>query len=97
MHQTNSRPCRDPAAAATAGKDARKGKGGSRGSKGSKGATLATNKLLRFLLPLVGKRMLLLLLLAILRTALSNRLARVQVRLWSQAYIRSKCMQASAT
>ena len=60
--------------AAAAGKGGKGGKG-----KGGKGAGLATNKLLKFLLPLVGKRILLLLLLAILRTGLSNRLARVQV------------------
>ena len=39
-------------------------------------------KLVAFLLPLVGRRIVVLLALALLRTAISNRLARVQVRVW---------------
>ena len=42
-------------------------------------AGTALNKLLAFLMPIAGKKILLLLGLAIVRTALSNRLARMQV------------------
>ena len=47
------------------------------GKKGRSGDAL--NKLLKYLLPIAGKRILLLLGLAIVRTAFSNRLARMQV------------------
>ena len=57
---------------AAGGKEKR---GGGRAAAGQ-----ATNRLLKFLLPLVGKRVVVLLLLAVCRTALANRLARVQVR-----------------
>lgn len=39
----------------------------------------ALNRLLKYLLPIAGKRILVLFALAIVRTALSNRLARMQV------------------
>lgn len=55
----------------------RKAKGGRKGGK--KGGQ-ALNRMLNFLLPIAGKRILLLLGLAIMRTALSNRLARMQAR-----------------
>ena len=48
-----------------------------KGKKGKSGDAL--NKLLKYLLPIAGKRILLLLGLAIVRTAFSNRLARMQV------------------
>lgn len=47
--------------------------------KGSPKGPAALKKLVVFLLPLAGKRILVMLALAIARTALSNRLARVQV------------------
>ena len=50
-----------------------------KGKRGKSGDAL--NKLLKYLLPIAGKRILLLLGLAIVRTAFSNRLARMQV--WS--------------
>lgn len=59
------------------GTDAAKGKG--KGRKGSPKGPAALKKLILFLLPLAGKRVAVMLLLAIARTALSNRLARVQV------------------
>ncbi len=55
----------------------KKAKGARKG--GGKGGQ-ALNKMLNFLLPIAGKQILLLLGLAIVRTALSNRLARIQAR-----------------
>ena len=49
------------------------------GSKKKPKAGDALNKLLKYLLPIAGKRILLLLGLAFVRTAFSNRLARMQV------------------
>ena len=46
---------------------------------GRRKAGTALNKLLAFLMPIAGQKILLLLGLAIVRTALSNRLARMQV------------------
>ncbi len=55
---------------------------GSKKTTGKKGKPVdALNKLLKYLLPIAGRRILLLLGLAIVRTAFSNRLARMQVRL----------------
>jgi len=54
--------------------------GGGKRTSGKKGKSGdALNKLLKYLLPIAGKRILLLLGLAIVRTAFSNRLARMQV------------------
>ena len=56
------------------------GKGVVKGRKGgAPNGPAALKKLISFLLPLAGKRILALLVLAVARTALSNRLARVQV------------------
>jgi hypothetical protein len=64
--------CRDENAINTVtGKGAKK-----RGKSGD-----ALNRLLKYLLPLAGKRIVLLLGLAVVRTAFSNRLARMQVRI----------------
>lgn len=56
-----------------------KAKDGGRSSKTPRGPA-ALKKLIAFLLPLAGKRILVMLALAVARTALSNRLARVQVQ-----------------
>ena len=48
-----------------------------RGKRGPKGP-VALQKMISFLLPLVGKRIFIMLVLAVARTALSNRLARMQ-------------------
>ena len=55
------------------------GDGKQRASSGRAASGQSFNKLLKYLLPLVGKRIAVLVLLAVLRTALANRLARVQV------------------
>ena len=62
--------------------DAAGGKG--KGRKGSPKGPAALKKLMLFLLPLAGKRIVVMLVLAIARTALSNRLARVQVLIFRQ-------------
>ena len=70
----------------------RKAKGARKGAK--KGGQ-ALNKMLKFLLPIAGKQILLLLGLAIVRTALSNRLARIQARASANAerpHITGHCM-----
>ena len=59
------------------------GAGKHKGSSGRAASGQSFNKLIKYLLPLVGKRIAVLLLLAVLRTALSNRLARVQVLSWA--------------
>ena len=55
----------------------------SNGARPKKGRKLrgpsALKQMLTYLLPLVGRRIVLVLLLAVARTALSNRLARIQV------------------
>jgi len=52
---------------------------GERRQRGGPRGPAALNQLIKFLIPLAGKRIVVMLLLAVARTALSNRLARVQV------------------
>ena len=52
-------------------------KGAGKQLKGN--SSQALNRLLKYLLPIAGKRIMVLFALAIVRTALSNRLARMQV------------------
>ena len=52
---------------------------GERRHKGPPRGPAALKQLIKFLMPLAGKRIVVMLLLAVARTALSNRLARVQV------------------
>ncbi len=54
---------------------------GERKHRGPPRGPAALKQLIKFLVPLAGKRILVMLLLAVARTALSNRLARVQVSL----------------
>ena len=59
------------------------GRGKQRSSKGGQlkgSSSQALNKMLKYLLPIAGKRIAVLFALAIVRTALSNRLARMQAR-----------------
>ncbi|CAL5222677.1 g5077 [Coccomyxa viridis] len=63
--------------------------GGPKKSGGKKGKSRdALNKLLKYLLPIAGQRILLLLGLAIVRTAFSNRLARMQGYMFRAAFLR---------
>ena len=51
----------------------------STGKQAKGNSSQALNRLLKYLLPIAGKRILVLFALAVVRTALSNRLARMQV------------------